>query len=175
MFFLNQRKKIVLSCLILFDEFLCHKILFSLIKNDDVKLTLVSQSTIIIAFNLFYWRIKSLLLKTKWVFKHPVSQMFGLNLNKMWNFHSLEVVGRGSETHLKVSDFFKLSALRDECSYGPFQVWIYSLLGDVSFTKICSVIYSTTQCYILIFFFFHKGITACRKRHVTLSPQNNRF
>ena len=34
--------------------------------------------------------------------KHQYLQMFGLKLNKYENCHTLEVVGRGSETQLKV-------------------------------------------------------------------------
>ena len=38
----------------------------------------------------------------KWELKHQDLQMFSLKLNKLNNFHLLEVVGRGSETQLQV-------------------------------------------------------------------------
>ena len=140
MFFLNQRKTIVLSCLVLscLTNFYvikyCSlwKIMMKLIKL--IKLTLVSLSTTIRFKSIFIGALNQFIIGNEMSFKLPASQMFGLKLNKMSIFHSLEVVVRGSETHLQVGDFFLPSALRDECSYGPFQVWIYSLLGDVSFT-----------------------------------------
>ena len=36
--------------------------------------------------------------------KHQDLQMFGLKLNKLSNFHSLEVVDRDSETQLQVGE-----------------------------------------------------------------------
>ena len=38
------------------------------------------------------------------MFKHRDLQMFGLKLDNMSNFHPLEVVDRGSETQLQVSE-----------------------------------------------------------------------
>ena len=47
--------------------------------------------------------IKSLLLWNKRVSKHQHVQMLSVKLNKS-NLHSLEVVGRGSETQLQVGE-----------------------------------------------------------------------
>ena len=48
-----------------------------------ISLTLTALSTAIVVFNLFYYKVKSLLLWTKWVFKHVKDlQIFGLKLNK---------------------------------------------------------------------------------------------
>ena len=38
------------------------------------------------------------------MFKDQDLQMFGLKLNKMHNFHPLEVVGRGSGTQLQLGE-----------------------------------------------------------------------
>ena len=59
----------------------------------------------IITLSLFYWPIKSQLLGLKWLLKHQDLQMISLKLNTIIsNFHSLEVVGRGSETQLQVGE-----------------------------------------------------------------------
>ena len=45
----------------------------------------------------------------EWIFKHQELQMFGLKSNEygLSDFHSLEVVGRGSETQLQVGENLK--------------------------------------------------------------------
>ena len=64
----------------------------------DIK-TLKLLITIIDVFNPFYLPF----LGTKCVFKHQYFQIFGLKLN-ICNFHSLEVVGRGSDPQLQVGE-----------------------------------------------------------------------
>ena len=55
---------------------------------------------------MFYYPLKSLLLRTKCVLKHQDFQMFGFNETDMGHCHPLEVVGRGSETQLQVGEKF---------------------------------------------------------------------
>ena len=43
--------------------------------------------------------------------KHQDFQTFGLELKTLNNFHSFEVVGRGSETQLQVGEFFRPPSL----------------------------------------------------------------
>ena len=63
---------------------------------------LTPLSTTIVVINSFYQPIKSLLLGIKCVFKHQGLQKFGAKLNKSKLFHPLELVVRGSETHILV-------------------------------------------------------------------------
>ena len=55
---------------------------------------------------LVFGGIVLLICGTKWVFKHQDLQMRCLKLNKYENFHTLEVVDRGSETRLQVGEKF---------------------------------------------------------------------
>ena len=54
-------------------------------------------------------------MRTKCVFERQDLQMFGLKLDNMGNFHSLEDAGRGSETQLQVGEKINdlLSRLKD--------------------------------------------------------------
>ena len=71
--------------------------------GDDVILSPLITTSIV--FNLFYSLNKSPILETKCVFKHKDLQKIDLKVNTyMSNFHSLEVVGRGSETQLQVGE-----------------------------------------------------------------------
>ena len=54
-------------------------------------------------FNLFNSQIKSQLLETKCVFKHQDLLIFGLKLNNMSDFYSIEVVYRCRQTQLSLS------------------------------------------------------------------------
>ena len=51
--------------------------------------------------------------------KHPDLQMFGFTSTNMSNFHPLEVVGRDSESQLKVGENLYLSASRVNPSHCP--------------------------------------------------------
>ena len=57
-------------------------------------------------------RVKSHLLRMKWVFKHQDLQMFGLKLANTGIFHPLDVVGRGSETQRQVGENLNYSIWR---------------------------------------------------------------
>ena len=73
---------------------------------------LILLITTIVVFDLFYWSIKSLLLGMKCVSKHHICKYLCSNLTNTSNFQSLEVVGRGSETQLKVDGNLKLSRIK---------------------------------------------------------------
>ena len=60
--------------------------------------------TTIGVFILLYYPSKSQLFEIKCVFKYQHLQMFRLKLNKIINFHSIEVVDRVSETQLQVGE-----------------------------------------------------------------------
>ena len=51
--------------------------------------------------NSFYQQIRPMSLEIKCVFKHQYLQFLVLNETNTTNCHSLEVVGRGSETQLQ--------------------------------------------------------------------------
>ena len=45
-----------------------------------------------------------MILWTKWAFRHPNLQMLGYKLNKLNYFHTLEIVGRGSDQQVQVRE-----------------------------------------------------------------------
>ena len=64
------------------------------------------------------------LLGTKCVFIHQYLQIFGIKLNNYENFHSLEVVDRGSETQMGES----LNCLISCCKVSVYKDWTYCLV-----------------------------------------------
>ena len=60
----------------------------------------------VVVFNLLSLEIKSLLLGTNECLNIKICKCLDTNQTNMSHFHSLEVVGRGSETQLQVSENF---------------------------------------------------------------------
>ena len=67
------------------------------------------------------------------VSEHQICKCFVLNLTNISNFHSLEVVGRGSETQLPVSENLNDLILR-------FRGWSFYSLGLTSRARSDSIV-----------------------------------